>query len=440
MRRTTILASCICAVVSAAWGRVPSPSGLVDDDGLAFRIEKTLEEKFLDGNGVLGCVRDKSDITVYDEKGFYENASMVQGAFLAAMCAKYRATKDRTALDKARRTFRGIRKIYDLSRPGGEGYYCKPWDWRFQDETSSDQYVYAMMGLDAFRELADPEECDQIREMLTAMARFWIDRKYRYRYLGRMLDWQQCRFVSFMAYARRVSEAPVFADELSRLLDSSAATSDIPFRASLSLKKSVRSDGLVVYEVDPEAALAAWLSLWPAVQDGPRCAYYDHVMQEVFDFVVNSLAPDGTSYSTLVRREDGRYVEMDPSQTLVEPEDASDPRWNALLYRTIGPYRYGGRYSAAGVATLVLMAPYFRPADEWVRTNAAVYLDRIAAGPFTSVADPHHVLPADYVRKFVDRPRGEGYADWLLAYWTLAGRSKTTAFNDNEKEKGGCIR
>ena len=394
------------------------------DDSLALRIEKTLDEKFLDENGVLGCVRDKSDITVYDEKGFYENASMVQGSFLAAMCARYRVTRDQDALEKARRTFRGIRKIYDLSRPGGEGYYCKPWDWRFQDETSSDQYVYAMMGLDSFRELADPEERGQIREMLTAMARFWIDRKYRYRYLGRTLDWQRCRFISFMAYARRVSDAPVFADELSRLLDSCATTSDIPFRASLDLKKTVRSDGLVVYEVDPEAALAAWLSIWPAVQDGPRCAYYDHVMREVFDFVVNSLAPDGTSYSTLVRREDGRYAEMDPSRTTVEQEDANDPRWNALLYRTVGPYRFGGRYSAAGLATLVLMAPYFRPAGEWVRANATAYLGRIAAGSFTSVEDPNHVLPADYARKFADRPRGEGYADWLLAYWTLAAWSR----------------
>lgn len=160
----------------------------------ADRVERLLDEQFLDANGVF--------LSSNDARPDYENSSMVHGAHLAAMVAKHRATGDPSALRQASRSAQAIFRIYALSAPGGEGFYCKPWGWQYQDQTSSDQYIYAMTGLDDYYPYATAAERAQIADLIPKMTRWWIAHGYKWHYFKNPpFVWQRCRFISFMALA-----------------------------------------------------------------------------------------------------------------------------------------------------------------------------------------------------------------------------------------------
>lgn len=182
--------ACLCLLVTVSCLslclKAESHSALDSLTGTAQRLERLIDEKFVGPHGVLYSQLDenwrpfKSPLPVgeevmivpgatADEAGMrnYENSGMVQGEFLAAMCAKYRVTADPTALEKARRTYRGIRHVYEQSVAlKGEGYYCKSWGGVAQPETSSDQYIYTLYGLDRYSSLASPAEQ---KEMVTGI-------------------------------------------------------------------------------------------------------------------------------------------------------------------------------------------------------------------------------------------------------------------------------
>lgn len=384
----------------------------------ATNLERRLDDELVDGNGIYGCVREKSDISKWDAKGFYENTSMVQGSVLAALCAKYRVLGDPVVLEKARKLCRGFFKIYDLSAPGGKGYYCKPWDWHYQTETSSDQYVYAFLGLDSYYPFADERDRKRIRTMIPEMVRFWIDHNYRYLYFGKPIDWQRCRFLSFSALGTKFSADPVFSSEYERLMSDPDVTNDIPFKASLALRRDVSKDGDVVYGGELEATLSGVLSIYACLSKEKNHPYFVRVMDEIHDMVVNLLAPDGTCYRYVVRNTDGSYSELARERTKVSPPTPGS-EWNAPCYRTFGPFRLGGRHAAAGVAALALMSPYHRRSNQWLGAHGKDLLARIAAGKLTDYEDPYHILPDDFMKTIDGRLRGEAIAYWLLAYWTM---------------------
>lgn len=384
-------------------------------------VERLLDDELLDGNGVYGCIKEKSDMSIWTQKGFYENSSMVQGAVLAAMSAKYRVTRDPEVLKKARWVFEGIRKIHELSRPGGKGFYCKPWDWQFQVETSSDQYVYAMFGLDAYYPLATEEEKRWIRSVIPDMVAFWIDRGYRYLYFGKDIDWPQCRFFAFMAYAKRYGGGKKFDDEWRRLLSDTSVTSSVPFRVSFSERRAKTAQGLIIYSVGQESALSGCLSIDAAVRYGKDHPYYRFVTDSISEVLTASMALDGTTMMRMVRTPDGRYVEMDPSLTVIDPVNPGS-KWNSLVFRVCGPYRGGGRNSSAGVAALALMSDYDERSAAWVKKHAADVLLKIAHGPMSSIRDPHGLFPDNGIDVYEAQLRGEGLAFWLLGYWTLRER------------------
>lgn len=392
--------------------------GSSDLDSVAIGLERRLDRELMDSNGIYGGVKEKSDISKWDAKGFYENSSMVQGAVLAALCAKYRVLGDPCVLEKARKLCRGFFRIYELSAPGGKGYYCKPWDWQYQTETSSDQYVYAFLGLDGYYPFADSCDRKRIRTMIPEMVRFWIDRNYRYQYFGRPLDWQRCRFLSFATLGTKYSDDPVFSSEYDRLLSDPDVTNDIPFKASIPLRRGVSKDGDVIYDGNLEAALSGVLSIHACLAAKKTHPYFDRVMDEIHELVVNMLVPDGTCYHYAVRNADGSYSELKRERTCVAPPTPGS-EWNAPSFRTFGPFRFGGRHAAAGIAALALMSPYHKRSNQWLGAHGKDLLARIAAGKLTDYEDPYHILPDDFMKIIDGRLRGEAIAYWLLAYWTM---------------------
>ncbi|NCC93383.1 MAG: hypothetical protein EOM10_08900, partial [Opitutae bacterium] len=86
----------------------------------------------------------KADIGEYSELMEYENAGMVSGAYLCAMLLKHRATRDTEALDRAYRTFYGLKDVFERSQSVEPGYFCKPYGGKVTRETSNDQYIYVL--------------------------------------------------------------------------------------------------------------------------------------------------------------------------------------------------------------------------------------------------------------------------------------------------------
>ena len=409
------------------------------DRRTAEEFERMLVERFRDTNGVLRCALDADLRPIADEgpapapgmdctRGewiAYENSGMVQGAHLAAMCEKYRATEDASALAEARRTYAGIRKVYELSRPGGVGFYCKPWGMRYQAFTSSDQYAYTLYGLDAFCEFAEESERAEIRMMIVDMVSFWIDRSYRYRYFSdEPIQWQKCRFVAFAALGWKHSREEGFRRELERLLADEGVTADVPFRASVELGRYELEPGYVIYFINGEAALSGYLSVAAALDSGVDNGYARKLLPVFRRQATVSLAPDGSAYRALVRSADGTFAEMDPARTRIN-DKIGPPPWNDLACRTDGPYRYGGASSAAAICALARMSAHDRMSAIWIREHAARALAQIANGHLAGVEDPHGLFPPEYAATCRNCCRGEALADWLWAYWSIKAHANT---------------
>lgn len=222
---------------------------------IAANVETCVDEKLMDGNGLLFSSLKKNTMSLWKPDDFtaddllpiipgyermdfsdfmnYENTGMVQGAFLSAMCLKYKLTGETGALDKARRTFSGICKVYEMSQEIADGFYCKPWGGHVTDETSSDQYIYSMSGLDDYFELAAPAEKKHISAIIVAMARFWLDHRYSWKYYGLPLEWRRARFISFMALAVKHGGGSEFRNEWERLDEFQKNNPETPFRSTV---------------------------------------------------------------------------------------------------------------------------------------------------------------------------------------------------------------
>jgi hypothetical protein len=148
----------------------------------------------------------------------YENTGMVTGTFLCAMSYKYRVTGDSEVLKTARQTFEGLCQIYEMGKQVEEGFFPKPYGWRLSKHISTDQYLYVMMGLMAYRDIASEGHRRTITRMITQMVDFWFNRGYRYKYFGEdNWLWPVGRFGAFMIMAYTVSGERKYLDEFERL-------------------------------------------------------------------------------------------------------------------------------------------------------------------------------------------------------------------------------
>jgi hypothetical protein len=175
---------------------------------------------------------DTSDFGAYIA---YENTGMCTGAYLAAMVWKHRATGETTALEHARRTFGAISHLYDLSQQIEPGYFSKFHYGRLSREISTDQCLYAMIGLDQFATLATDPEKEKIRKSIGGITGMWMRRGYRHPYRERTHDWQWPlnRFPVFCWLAWKHTGEARFRDEFERLAALPEMKSGPPFVPAL---------------------------------------------------------------------------------------------------------------------------------------------------------------------------------------------------------------
>lgn len=337
----------------------------------------------------------------------YENTGMVQGTFLSAMCSKYRVTGNPDSLKKAARTFQGILHVYEISRQIAPGFYCKPWGGRLTDETSSDQYIYTLYGLDDYFPLAPRREQKKIREMIISMVSFWLDRNYDWNYYGVPIHWRQCRFISFMALAVKYDGGPRFQTELNRLIEEQKKDPSTPFQSTLK-EGSRNGKNLCVL---PESSLSTFLSIEKAMQRW-NCSRFMEICRDSMEYGKTGLAEDGTSFGPMVMDEaTGKWREMKVSETTYETN-----RFQSPIYGLRGPYRKGGMQNIMFARFVIAFSDYDNSCGG--RELAENLLNQVGMEHFTWFEDPYHIFPQE-ILWMTNVLAADAPAHWLWCYWKL---------------------
>jgi hypothetical protein len=198
----------------------------------------------------------------------YENAGMCTGGYLCALVWKHRVTSEPSALDRARRTYQAIAHLYDVSQVVEPGFFSKFHCGRLSREMSTDQCLYAMLGLDQFAALATAAEQAKIREIIGGIAGMWLRRGYRHPYRERTHDWQWPlnRFPVFLWLAWKHTGDEKFRDEFQRLATLPEVKAGPPFVPALPETKA-----RFLWPVTPEHTASAAASLVPLLaHDAPQ--------------------------------------------------------------------------------------------------------------------------------------------------------------------------
>ncbi|MBO5723842.1 MAG: hypothetical protein J6S58_03355 [Lentisphaeria bacterium] len=399
----------------------------------AIETERLLEKCFRPENGLM-CFSLKLDtltpweesdftekecvpqITAYEDMNFahfmnYENTGMVLGTYLAALCFQYKATGRKEVLEKAARTFRSIELIYDMSGKIAPGFYCKPWGGHVTDETSSDQYIYTMSGLDEYYVLAPESEQAKIREMIPAMARFWLDRKYEWNYYGKPLRWRECRFIAFMALALKYEKSEVFEKELQRLTALQIQDETTPFRSTRKEALHKNPDGSEDLNSCPEAALSTFLSLEEAMKQN-NCERFMQICFDSIEHGTECLAGDGTVYGPRVRKTPEEPFHEIP----VEETFFSGKRNPSPIFFFHAPYRKGGMQTTM-FGRCLLAFDSFAP-DQSRRDKVKEILLQTGTKHLTWFEDPYGVFPEE-LKWMTNVFSGDAAAHFLWCYWKL---------------------
>jgi hypothetical protein len=149
----------------------------------------------------------------------YENSGMATGAALAAAVMEFKRTGKSEAQERAKRLFRGLKVIEDCGRDFYDGFVTKYYGRRFTYQTSNDQCLYHIYGLDAYYEIASPEERRYIEKQIPAIVRFWVERNYTYSYFDLTdMVWPPLRFPALLAIAWHYSKEDIFKSEFERIV------------------------------------------------------------------------------------------------------------------------------------------------------------------------------------------------------------------------------
>ena len=396
----------------------------------ARRIGEFVENRMIDGNGTVYTMLDKTTRRPPDDaffadagepapddvfaavQGFtrrdvslYENCGMCTGAYLVSLALQRRSEKDPALPGRMRRTYEALRRIYRIGDGQEHGYFPKIYGDRLSPETSSDQYLYAMIGMDAYFEYADPEEQREIRTMIPAMAEFWLRHNYiRSYFRTRDLHWPLVRFPIFMLMAARYSGKPEFRAEYKRLLtlweDGYIADRRIYFRPAPEYRRLF----------GPESR-AEDICVACGMQD------YTTMRANELEYLLlhdpaNRLAPawraalrDGWEQSKLVLTPEGKAMNA------------------AFVDRRRGEFRpataSGRRSSRSGWSSMIIRAAFqalrFLPSDGEIRATGLRVLDQLDLDSLTYWDDADQ-LPANlrFKSRFLS---GDAVTNWLWAYW-----------------------
>lgn len=411
----------------------------------AEEFERDVDECLLDERGLLMSALDINTMKPFERGRFYgasvhaypghnwddfadfiayENVGMVSGAFLAAMVWKYRATKDPVALDKAYRTFNGIKWLFDLSQEIDDGFYCKCYGGKLSDQMSSDQYVYTFVGLDQFMAFADFEKRRQCADMIEKMVRFWMRRRYSYPYFGKSLDWPLERFPVFVWLAWRHTGKKEFLDEFNRLRNLPVVRKKIPF-GDLTWEERLRTvetrdpafpfeknSTIRVLRMNPENTESGFLSLEALLEyDAPERELWLDKTRKMFDRDRRWIADDGYAMdSALYDVETGEIREVREIKHVPDFDDPEKWRFPGL----IGWIR-SAMHSAMFARAAVAIHAYFPEAGA-LRTAADI-LDKLKRENLHWFHDVDGKQYPDDLKWMDDVYSGDAVTHWLWAYW-----------------------
>jgi hypothetical protein len=156
----------------------------------------------------------------------HENTAYTSGFFLWSQCLRYQITGEDEALAYAAKAFRSIDQIFKLTEAAGhKGFLCKPYGQRVSTQTSPDQYISVMLGLWAYREIADRATRQRIDHLLPPMADWWREKNYELGFFDNawsVLPSNVAEFgpgfiaLNFMAY--RITGKSIYRTEALRIL------------------------------------------------------------------------------------------------------------------------------------------------------------------------------------------------------------------------------
>lgn len=149
----------------------------------------------------------------------YENSGMATGATMVATVMEYKRTGSPEALNRAKKLFNGLKTIEDCGRHFYDGFVTKYYGGRFTYQTSNDQCLYHIYGLDAYYEIASDEEKAYIEKQIPSIVRFWVDHNYTYSFFQwENMKWPPLRFPALLAIAWYYSKEELFKSECERIL------------------------------------------------------------------------------------------------------------------------------------------------------------------------------------------------------------------------------
>lgn len=208
------------------------------------RLQSFLGENYFHPNGMMYCMWhykegfarpfQESDIGQYrydfvekekiTHKGWFdsENSISTSGLYLWSQALRYQVTGEAKAMAYARKAFRSLKIIFAMGAEFDKpGFFGKPWEWKSSTGTSPDQYICAMHGMWAYREIADREDRLEIDRMLPLMADWWRNNDYTLVYHGTVwpiLPHHAPAMACMHDMAYRASGKTLYLDESRRLL------------------------------------------------------------------------------------------------------------------------------------------------------------------------------------------------------------------------------
>jgi len=341
----------------------------------------------------------------------YENSGMVMGTYLSALTFKCLATGEAIWAEKAHAVFDGIVKNYTMSQTIAPGFFCKPWGGHVTTETSSDQFIYVMCGLDDFSQIAPEETRRVIDGMIVSMSRFWVDHGYDWNYYGQRLHWPETRFISFMALALKHGGGQVFQREMERLTSLFETQGRSPFNSTIPECLHTNEDGSQCLYLTPESALSSYLSVEAAMVLEKRPSFVE-LCRRCLEYGKMGLAGDGTSYSMLVRHSSNEeFAEIPQEETHYEAT-----RYQSPIFGLYGPYRKGGMQTTM-FARFALAFTRFDAKGDGVRL-AEEMLSSVGMEHMTWYEDPYAIFPEE-IQWMTRTVSVDAMAHWLWCYWKL---------------------
>ena len=280
-------------------------------------MQDFLEKYFRDENGIIYSQIDRFRLCPVDENTFagavtpswypegmtlgdfwsYENCGMTTGGYLSTLCCKLPGDlpeqEKAFCRSSAQRTFRALCHIYRIGSQWEEGFFPKIWGNQFSRQTSTDQYLYAMFGMDQYYPFASEEERTSIRKMIPAMAQFWRKRNYTLTYYHvKDMVWPPLRFPPLLLLAYKYCHQECLKEEALQIL--SENIHKIP-------ENSRRRSGRLYHLAD--AVTMDVMDMILMLESGVLSPEYRQIMlqgmKSIWFEAVQTLTPEGFYYSSM---------------------------------------------------------------------------------------------------------------------------------------------